>query len=265
MISVTSVNSVNSVDRDSAGWRLPQPPLRGRVLRAAGLGCLAVAGLAVLVRAWLATSPMQPVMAVTVFSVMIAVALVTMRDRHPFRHFGAANWVTMLRGVLVALAASLIAEPAASALAWMLAGVTATVAVLDGLDGWLARRTRMSSPFGARFDMETDAFFMLVLSVLVWRHDKAGAWVIAIGLMRYAFVAAGWWLPWLARPLRATPRGRAVAVGQFAALGVSLLPMVPVPASTVASGVGLAALVWSFALDVMFLYKERARPEGRAL
>jgi phosphatidylglycerophosphate synthase len=137
--------------------------------------------------------------------------------------------------------------------------------VLDGIDGWLARRARMSSPFGARFDMETDAFFMLVLSILVWRHDKAGAWVVAIGLMRYAFVAAGWWLPWLARPLRSTWRGKAVAVGQFAGLGVALLPVVPVPASTLVSGAALAALVWSFAIDVKFLFKERARPDGRAL
>ncbi len=244
---------------------MPEPPLRGRALIAAGLGCLAVAGLALFVQSWLGTAPTQPVIAVAVFCATIAVALVTMRDHHPFPRFGAANWVTMMRTVLVALAASLIAEPAESSLAWVLVAATATVAVLDGVDGWLARLTRMSSAFGARFDMETDAFFMLVLSVLVWRHDKAGVWVIAIGLMRYAFVAAGWVLPWLARPLRSTRRGKAVAVGQLAGLGVALLPVVPVPVSTLACGAALAALVWSFAVDVRFLYRERARPEGRAL
>jgi phosphatidylglycerophosphate synthase len=142
---------------------------------------------------------------------------------------------------------------------------TAVMATLDGVDGWLARRTGLSSAFGARFDMETDAFFMLVLAILVWRHDKAGAWVIAIGLMRYAFVAAGWLLPWLAQPLRATRRGKAVAVAQVIGLGVALLPVVPAPASTVGSAVLLAALVWSFAVDVRFLYERRARPQGRAL
>ena len=43
--------------------------------------------------------------------------------------------------------------------------------------------------------MEVDAFLILVLSVYVAR--SSGAWVLAIGAMRYAFVAAGWVLPWM--------------------------------------------------------------------
>ena len=45
-----------------------------------------------------------------------------------------------------------------------------------------------TSPLGARFDMEVDAFLILVLSVYVGR--TIGAWVLAIGVARYAFVAA---------------------------------------------------------------------------
>jgi phosphatidylglycerophosphate synthase len=261
-----AVSSVSSVDRDAAkaSWRLPAPPLRERVLVAAGLGVLSAASLGVILQAWLGTRPVQPLLSLAVFSAMIGIALATMRDQHPFPHFGAANWVTMLRGVLVAQAASLIAEPALVAVAWTVVGLTAAVAVLDGLDGYLARQARMTSVFGARFDMEIDAFFMLVLCLVVWRHDKAGSWVIAIGLMRYAFVMAGWVMPWLARPLRSTRRGKAVAVGQFVALGVALLPVVPASASMIAPAVALAALVWSFTIDVRFLYRERARPVGRA-
>ena len=235
------------------------------MLIAAGLGSLALAGLAVALHSWFDTIPTQPLVAQAVFTAMMAVALLTMRDQHPFPNFGAANWVTLMRAVLVALAASLITEPAQSSLAWVVVALTATVAALDGIDGWLARRTGMSSAFGARFDMETDAFFMLVLSLVVWRHHKAGVWVIAIGLMRYAFVAAGWVWPWLAQPLRSTRRGKAVAVGQFVGLGVALMPGVPVTASTLACGTALAGLAWSFAVDVRFLYKERARRDGRAL
>ena len=36
---------------------------------------------------------------------------------------------------------------------------------LDGVDGQVARRTRTVSALGARFDMEVDAFLVLVLSV----------------------------------------------------------------------------------------------------
>jgi phosphatidylglycerophosphate synthase len=263
---MVSVNSVTFVDRDCAkpSWRLPDPPLRRRVLIAAGLGCLAAAGLGSWVHWWLGTRPVQPLVSVAVFGMMIAVALGGMRDHHPFPFFGAANWVTMLRAVLVALAASLIMEPPTTYVAWAMAVLTAIVAGLDGFDGWLARRARMSSAFGARFDMETDAFFMLVLSLAVWGHNKAGLWVIAIGLMRYVFVAAGWVLPWLTRPLRSTWRGKTVAVGQLATLGFALLPVVPAPASMLAPAAALTVLVWSFAIDVRFLYRERARLGGRA-
>ena len=77
----------------------------------------------------------------------------------------------------------------------MLVALTAVALVLDAVDGWVARRTETASALGARFDMEVDAFLILVLSVYVAR--SAGAWVLAIGAARYAFVAAGWLLPWL--------------------------------------------------------------------
>ena len=43
---------------------------------------------------------------------------------------------------------------------------------LDGVDGWLARRSGIASAFGARFDMEIDALLILVLAVLAWRSAR---------------------------------------------------------------------------------------------
>ena len=85
---------------------------------------------------------------------------------------------------------------------------------LDGVDGWLARRSGMSSAFGARFDMEVDALLILALSVLAWHHGKAGAWVLLSGLLRYVFLAAGWTWPRMQRPLPASRRRQAVCVIQ---------------------------------------------------
>ena len=56
------------------------------------------------------------------------------------------------------------------------AGLAATV--LDGLDGWLARRAGMASAFGARFDVEVDALLIQALAILTWRYGKAGPWVL---------------------------------------------------------------------------------------
>ena len=60
-----------------------------------------------------------------------------------------------------------------------------------------------SAAFGARFDMETDAALLLVLSLYVARD--LGLWVLAIGLARYVFLAAKVPLPWLRGQ---APRGR---------------------------------------------------------
>ena len=176
--------------------------------------------------------------------------------QHPHARFGAANAVTTVRVGLVALVGALIAIDADATGLWLAVVLASIAAALDGVDGWLARRTRLTSEFGARFDMETDALLILVLSILAWRHEKAGAWVLGSGLMRYAFVAAGRVLPWLARPLRSTLRGKTVAVVQIVGLIVAVAPIIPVPSSAIVAAVTLAALVWSFAVDIVWLARQ---------
>ena len=102
--------------------------------------------------------------------------------------------------------------------------IASVAAALDGVDGWIARRTRTATAFGARFDMETDALLILVLSALVWKSGKTGPWVLASGLMRYAFVAAATIWPWMQEPLEPSRRRQEVCVVQVVALLVALLP-----------------------------------------
>ncbi len=234
---------------------MPPLPLRIRVLFASGLGAAGVAVVSLITGPWLQASAGYPWAAAAIFAGMMAVVVATVGTHHPFARFGPANCVTTIRAALVALAAALLVEAPTAIIAWWVVGATACLAALDGVDGWLARRTGLASAFGARFDVEVDALLILVLSLFVWRHDKAGAWVLACGLMRYAFVAAGWILPWLASPLRPTLRGRSIAVGQFAGLGLALAPVVPAPASAVVAAITSAALVWSFGIDVRRLWR----------
>ncbi len=189
------------------------------------------------------------------FAAGMAVAAAFVDPHHPFSRFGPANQVTTIRAALVALVVALLLEPATRAMAAATAALGTTVMVLDGVDGWLARRTRMSSPFGARFDVETDAIFVLTLSALVWRHDKAGAWVIAGGLYRYGFVAAGWIMPWMSQPLRPTRRARVVAACHMLALTVAVAPIVSAEVAAVGVATTLVALTWSFAIDVGRLWR----------
>ena len=177
------------------------------------------------------------------------------RQHHPYARFGAANYVTLIRAALTGFLLFLATRPPTSILAWTAGWTAGTVAALDGVDGWLARRQGLVSAFGSRFDMETDAALLAVLSVLAWRYDKAGAWVLMIGLMRYLFVAGGWALPWLRGPLTPTRRGRVVAVIQMVTLAVILV--MPRPVARVAAATALALLVWSFAIDVRRLWVGR--------
>jgi phosphatidylglycerophosphate synthase len=237
-------------------WRLPGSPLRSSVFRAVIVGVLVILAYAPVVAAQTMSGADYIRRSLVFFAAAAVLVVGRVGAHHPFPRFGAANFVTMLRLSLVAGVAGLIDEPPSQPIAWLAVGAVVLMAVLDGVDGWLARRSREISAFGARFDMEVDAALILILSVLVWLHGKAGAWVIVCGLMRYGFVAAGWVLPWMAGPLRSTIRGKSVAVGQSIGLGAALLPIVAVPLSVIVAGVTLAMLVWSFAVDIAWLKRQ---------
>lgn len=106
------------------------------------------------------------------------------------RGLGAANRVTLLRATLVGGVAAVTADSFGTpAPVPMLVGLATVALALDAVDGRVARRTGTVTPLGARFDMEVDAFLILLLSVYVAR--EAAAWVLAIGAARYALLAAG--------------------------------------------------------------------------
>ena len=196
-------------------------------------------------------------------AMVVVAARVVAHPPHP--RFGPANTVTSLRLALVAVLAAVIGEPHTVALAWTATALAAVASALDGVDGWLARRSSLHSAFGARFDMETDALLIMVLSALAWRWDRAGAWVLACGLMRYGFVAAAWGWPWLARPLPPSLRRKVVAVVQMVGLSIIVAPVVQPPLSEALAAATLATLVWSFAVDVRWLAVRRSdAPTRRA-
>ena len=101
-----------------------------------------------------------------------------------------------MRAVLTVALAALVVRSFEHDVSVALVVALASVALAtDALDGQVARRTGTVSRFGARFDMETDAALLLVLSTYVARD--VGLWVLAIGLARYVFLAAKVPLPWL--------------------------------------------------------------------
>lgn len=203
---------------------------------------------------------MTPVgwLAGVIYTAAFCTVLSTGLRRARQRSLGPADRVTLARGVLIGGATALVAdgaEPGASVAA--LVALSAAALVLDGYDGHVARSTGTVSPLGARFDMEVDAFLILVLSVHV--AASLGLWVLAIGAMRYAFVAAAWAAPWLRSELPPSLARKAVAVAQGCVLVIAAAGIVPRPLMSAAVGLALTLLVWSFGRDVRWLRRARTR------
>ena len=166
---------------------------------------------------------------------------------------GPADLVTLGRALLVGGVTALVVDA-------LVTGVPATIAIvalavvalaLDAVDGQVARRTGTASPFGARFDMEVDAYLILVLSVYV--AGLVGPWALAIGAMRYGFVLAGRAWPWLTGTVAPSYAAKTVAAAQGVALVVVSAGVMAQATAVALVAAALLLLCWSFGRDVVRL------------
>ncbi|GHC81770.1 hypothetical protein GCM10007079_22070 [Nocardiopsis terrae] len=191
------------------------------------------------------------------YALVVTVLLVAAVRRYRRWPPGPADLVTLVRVGLIGAVTVLVADGGPVG---VLVPVTVLALVLDGVDGLVARGTRTESDFGARFDMEADAFLILVLSVYVsW---SLGPWVLVIGVLRYLFGAAAWAAPWLRGPLPPSRARKAVAAGQGIVLTAAASGLLPAPVAVAAVAGALAALVWSFGRDVSGLWRARSPRTG---
>ena len=238
-----------------------EPRLRPLLLSASlnvGPALLLVTGLAAAIGETLRLPSGYAGQCLAVFAGLL-LALTPFLPRHlPLVNFGAANRVTLLRAGIVALLAGFVGRAELDPdRGWLLASLAGLGLLLDGIDGWLARRHGLASPFGARFDMELDAFLILVLCLCLMTIGKVGAWVVAIGALRYVFVLAMRVLPWLARPLPDSLRRKLICVWQVASLLASLSSWIQPELAHMLLGVALLLLIVSFGIDIVWLRRRR--------
>jgi len=178
---------------------------------------------------------------------------------HPHPRLGIANRITLARAGVACLIAgrALDPDPLGTAERWTLVALAGAALLLDGTDGWAARRQGLASAFGARFDMEIDAFAIAVLAITAVKAGAVPCWVLAIGAMRYLYVGAGRLFP----VLRPTPparafadrRRKAIAVVQSLALLCSLAPATPPSWAAAVCALALVMLAYSFTADIVML------------
>lgn len=236
-----------------------------RSLRRSASGTLAAGSAALILAAvlllrWEMLSGAAAIQAILLYG-FIAVLVTIGLPRHlPHRRFGPANTLTLLRAGLVCLLGGLIGWVAPDALGWMALALAGAALCLDGVDGWVARRTGSVSAFGSRFDMEVDGFFLLILCLLVVSLGKAGAWVLAAALPHYLFMAARVALPWLRRDLPPRFWRKSAFVAAAALLTLCLAPLMEPPMTPLAAALATASIAASFTRDLLWLHSRRRQP-----
>lgn len=226
---------------------------RGPVSRFAAVGAVGV-----VVTACAGVALELPVAAVAIsvaaLTVAVIVSAIMLRREHPHPRLGAANVVTLGRLTWVAILFGMLLAGGGNAV--VIVGLSAVALSLDGVDGYLARRQHLESSFGARFDMEVDSAFALVLALLA-TLGPAGPAAVVLGLPRYLFWGAGRAMPWLNGDLPPRLSRKVICVVQLIALIVLQLPWLPPALALVIVAATVALLAWSFGVDIALLRRDR--------
>jgi phosphatidylglycerophosphate synthase len=193
---------------------------------------------------------------------VMSLALARGRSHWGADRLGPADWVTLARAALAAGVAALVADSFAEPVpVALLVSLASLALLLDAVDGRIARRTDTTSALGEHMDAEVDAVLILILSVYVAR--SAGAWVLAIGAARYAFLAAAYPLPWLRAPLPPRYWRKVVCATQGIVLTIAAAQLLPQALAEAALSVALALLAESFGRDAWWLWSHRRREAPR--
>jgi phosphatidylglycerophosphate synthase len=241
---------------DISGDPLPRPVLVRFVVACALLLPL------VLAISWsVSEAPAGILLGAVAFILMVLVTGRSLVRSYPHARLGIGNLVTLSRTGIIAALFGPLAVPGLLGsdawAAWTVLGIAIFSLCLDGVDGYFARRQQLVSAFGARFDMEVDSVFALLLAVLALQSGKAEAWVLILGSMRYLFLLAALILPWLHNPLPERFSRKLICVIQIGVLIALLAPIISGPLSWALAAIATALLVYSFGRDIVWLARQR--------
>jgi uncharacterized protein (TIRG00374 family) len=174
----------------------------------------------------------------------------------PRSRLGAANRITLLRGLLISLTAGFLVigprDGPSTLLAWLPGVLYLAAALLDGLDGAWARRTGTQTALGETLDVRYDALGVLVACAVAVASDRLPAYYLAAGGAYYLFQWGLWLRRRWGKPVYpAGPRtfARLVAGFQMGFLATALLPIFSAQVLAVAAPMFLLPLLAGFTWD----------------
>lgn len=199
--------------------------------------------------AWLGAPRVVAAYAAGAFGVLI----VQMRGRWvPKGLFGVANTLTTAR-LLATLALCALHERIGG---FMVAAVALTLCAVDIVDGWVARRTKTESAFGATYDVEVDTLLVVTLLFLLVERGHVGAWVLFVCYWHYVYFLAPVLFP---TPVGAAPRslfGRTI----YTVMMLSFIAGFFVPPAWASPLAGLGAGVVSVSFLISFWQRYSPSP-----
>jgi len=96
---------------------------------------------------------------------------------------GYANWITFFRLLLLLYVTTKFQTLSFTSIV----SVLILNIILDIVDGIVARYFKTESIFGLYFDMELDAFYVCLASLILYTANLTGSWIIWIGILRYLY------------------------------------------------------------------------------
>jgi CDP-diacylglycerol--glycerol-3-phosphate 3-phosphatidyltransferase len=177
-------------------------------------------------------------------------------ERQLLGTLGAANLLTLGRGLgLAALAGFLFSPRPAGWVAWLPGVIYTLAAAADFLDGWVARATNRATRLGESLDMNLDGLGVLAAAGLVVQWGQAPAMYLSVALARYAYT--GGLALWRrsgrpAYPLPPSVRRRAFAGLQMGLLVVLLWPVFGPPGTWIAAVLFALPFLAGFGYDWLY-------------
>lgn len=176
--------------------------------------------------------------------------------------FTLPNLVTLVRGGLYAAAAGFLFVPPTPAVRWAPAACYGTGAVLDAVDGYLARRTGETTALGAKLDLAFDTLGFLVAPLVGVAWGRLPVAYLSLSAARYVYRAGIGWLERRGRPVGDLPASRVrrpLAALQMAFIAVALAPVLPASVVHPLALVVVAPSLAVFARDYLVVTGRLAR------
>ena len=120
------------------------------------------------------------------FCYFLACCYTTTTAERSFSQTG--NWITGIRLILVLIAVVLMDEFSP----YVVFTFFSVNLLLDVADGYVARKLGQASYFGAVFDQEVDAFFVISAGLYFFLVSGFALWVLIPGVLRYTFRITVW-------------------------------------------------------------------------